>query len=171
MGGSMSLFLVLLFQHRIHKKARLWPLVVTALIMVNLTVSPLTGAIAEFGPVEAARQRFPAYEEWRLITFGHYLEHVDFLSIYQWLVGGFVRVTLAVLLIPEIFHLPNGKLRTGLLIAVYVLLVAATQIPLSDMVMMKILRDFYFYYVLILVGSLTLIFLSATWIKRKGRSV
>lgn len=48
------------------------------IVLVGLTLGPLMGAIAIFGPFEAARMRFPAYEEWRLVTFGHFLEHIDF---------------------------------------------------------------------------------------------
>ena len=167
-AGSMTIFLILLMKHRIHSKTKLWHLLVTGIVMLNLTISPLTGAIAEFGPAEAARQRFPAYEEWRLITFGHFLEHVDFLSIYQWLVGGFMRVSLAMMLIPEIFHLPKGKIRSGLLAILYALLTACTQIHVSDMKFMEILRDFYFPYSVILFTSLTFVFLFSTIIKRKG---
>ena len=47
-------------------------------ILVGLTLGPLIGAITEFGPNEATKQRYPAYEEWGLVTIGRYIEHLDF---------------------------------------------------------------------------------------------
>ena len=66
-------------------------------ILMGLTMGPTIGAITEFGPIEAAKQRYPAYEEWGLGSIGRFIEHFDFLSIYQWLTGAFIRVGLLVI--------------------------------------------------------------------------
>jgi spore germination protein KB len=127
-----ELVLVLFMQHRIRSTVTAGALILTCAVYVNLILSPLTGAIAIFGATEAAALRFTAFEEWRMVTFGHYLEHVDFLSVYQWLVGSFIRISLILFLIPEVFQLPTGKKRTILLLTVAAAMVAVTQIPVSD---------------------------------------
>ncbi|WP_068783430.1 hypothetical protein [Paenibacillus phocaensis] len=55
-------------------------------ILFGLTLGPLTGSIAEFNPFEAAIQRYPAYEEWRISGFGKYISQTDFFSIYPMVV-------------------------------------------------------------------------------------
>lgn len=63
----------------------------------------------EFGPAEAATQRYPAYEEWRLATIGRFIEHLDFLSIYQWLTGAFVRIGFILFIVIELLGLAKQK--------------------------------------------------------------
>jgi spore germination protein KB len=135
-----ELILVLFLQHRVQSAVTARGLILTCAVFVNLILSPLTAAIAEFGVSEAATFRFAAFEEWQLVTFGHFLEHVDFLSIYQWMVGSFIRISLHLFLIPEVFQLPAGKKRTVLLLAVSAAMVAVTQIPVSDMKFFQFLR-------------------------------
>ncbi|WP_126425421.1 GerAB/ArcD/ProY family transporter [Brevibacillus marinus] len=137
-SGFSGIFYLVYMQHRLQTKVKLFPLMLTGFILVELTLSPLTGAIAAFGPDEASRMRFPSYEQWRLITFGHFVEHVDFFSIYQWLVGAFIRLSLGIFLIPELLNL-KGKQRTRLMVGICVLMVAATQLPLSDLTFLSFL--------------------------------
>ncbi|GAX90342.1 GerAB/ArcD/ProY family transporter [Effusibacillus lacus] len=138
-----ELILVLFIQHRIRSTVTARALILTCAVYANLILSPLTGAIAEFGTSEAASLRFTAFEEWRLVTFGHYLEHVDFLSVYQWLVGSFIRISFILFLLPEVFQLPAGKKRTVLLLTVSAVMVAVTQIPVSDMQFVRFLKNIF----------------------------
>ncbi len=72
-SGLIEIILLFFMQHRIKGKVRFFPLLITVLILFELILSPVTGAIAEFGPYESARMRFTAFEQWRLVTFGHFL--------------------------------------------------------------------------------------------------
>jgi spore germination protein (amino acid permease) len=166
-AGFSGLFWILALQHRVKTKVRLLPMMITAVILIELTLSPLTGAIAEFGPYEAARQRFPAFEEWRLITFGHFLEHVDFLVIYQWLVGSFIYTSLAMCLIPEVFNIPQGKKRTWMLAILFVIHVAASEIPINDIAFFSILSKFYIPYSVIYYVGLSLVLFAIVAINGK----
>src|SRR5690606_24383755 len=92
-GGGLTELIVLLFmQHRLKKQVKYWHIVLLSLFLTFLVFGPTTGAIAEFGPVEASNLRYPAYEEWRLVKIGKYVQHVDFLSIHQWMSGAFARI-------------------------------------------------------------------------------
>ncbi|MCY0869181.1 MAG: endospore germination permease [Firmicutes bacterium] len=83
---------------------------IVGVVLIGITLGPLCGAIAEFGPYEAARLHFPAYEQWRLLRFGVSVEHVDVFSIYQWLAGAFVRIAFLLRLLDDglatLFHVP-----------------------------------------------------------------
>lgn len=92
-SGFIELLMLLFLQHQFKERIRWYHFVIMLSILVGLTLGPLIGAITEFGPSEAAKQRYPAYEEWGLVTIGRYIEHLDFFSIYQWLTGTFIRVS------------------------------------------------------------------------------
>lgn len=170
-SGLEEFILFVLIQHRIGSKIRPLPLFITGIIFVNLMLSPLTGAIAEFGPIEAARQRFPAFEEWRIVTFGHYLEHVDFLSIYQWLVGSLIRISVAMYLIPELIKVSSGRRRTKLLLFLFLLMIGITQIPLSDMQFFQFLKTVFLPFSLVLNAVLSLVMGVLIILRKKEGSV
>ena len=107
-SGIIDLFLLLFIQHKVKGQIRFRHYIIMTLILTGLTLGPLIGSITEFGPTEAAKQRFPAYEEWGLVAIGRFIEHLDFFSIYQWLTGTFIRVGLMLFIIVDLFNL-NGK--------------------------------------------------------------
>jgi len=170
--GLVELLYFVFFQHRIRSAIKFWPVALTGLILIDLALSPLTGAIAIFGPVEASRMRFPAFEQWRMVTFGHFFEHVDFLSVYQWLVGGFIRISFGMCLIAELLKLERGKKRTFWLLLIYFLIVLATQIPVNDMKFVAWLANFYLPFKLIFAFSLSLVLGIVAWLRigRKERA-
>ncbi len=163
--SGFSEFIYLLFiQHRLQTKTKFLPLLITAFILVDLMLSPTTGALAIFGPDEAARMRYPAFEQWRMVSFGHFLEHVDFFSIYQWLVGGFIRLSLGLFMVKDLTNLPRGKWQIVYLVIISLLMVAASQTPVSDKLFLQWLSAIYlpaslsFHALLFLVfGGLALI--------------
>ncbi|MBL4953063.1 endospore germination permease [Neobacillus sp. YIM B02564] len=168
-SGFVGIFYFVFMQHRIQSKIRFFPLLITGMMLVELTLGPLTGAIAIFGPYEAARMRFPAFEQWRLVTFKHFIEHVDFLSIYQWIVGSFIRVSFGMFLIPELLNIPKSKKRTGYLIVLFVLLIAISQVPISDKTFMILLSKVYLPYILLLILLLSALLTSTAWIQTKKK--
>ena len=77
-SGFIELLMLLFLQHQFKERIRWYHFAIMLAILVGLTLGPLIGAITEFGPNEAAKQRYPAYEEWGLVTIGRYIEHLDF---------------------------------------------------------------------------------------------
>jgi len=118
-GGALSeIFLVLLLQHRLKTTMKPWQIMLLALLLVYISLGPIIGAITEFGPTEAAKQMVSPYEQWRLVKLGNYLEHVDFLSVFQWLSGATIRISLAQFLIADLFAPRNPQLRHRIIILI-----------------------------------------------------
>ncbi|WP_461202049.1 GerAB/ArcD/ProY family transporter [Anoxybacillus sp. TBDG-1] len=115
-------------------------LVLFGLVAASLSIGPTIGAITEFGPAEASHLRYPAFEQWRMVNLGSYLEHFDFLSVYQWLAGAFIRISLATALIPELFNITNKASRRWILIFVYVVIFFAAMTPMSDYTFFHMLK-------------------------------
>lgn len=140
-SGMVEMLIYIFLQHKITMPIRFRHFFVASVILTGLTIGPLLGAIAEFGPVEAANQRFPAYEEWGLVSLGHFIEHMDFLSIYQWLSGTFIRVSLIFFIIREICPFEK-KTRKWIWSILFVFIMALTLWPLSDFVYSKLLLQY-----------------------------
>lgn len=163
-SGFAEMMYFVFMQHRLKRKMKLVPLLVTGMILVELTLSPLTGAIAVFGPEEAARMRFPAYEQWRLITFGHFIEHVDFFSIYQWLVGSFIRISFGMFLITDLLRISKDSRRNVLFVLLFVLLIAVSQIPMNDKTFLALLSTFLLPFEMVFVLFLSAFLAISTWL-------
>lgn len=108
-SGFVELLILLFLQHKIKNQMKWYHFAIILLILTGLTCGPLVGAITEFGPVEAAKQRYPAYEEWGLGSIGRFIEHMDFFSIYQWLTGTFIRVGFLLYISAELLNLTENK--------------------------------------------------------------
>jgi spore germination protein KB len=96
-----ELYALLFFQHHVSRPFKRWQLVTLVLFLALLAVGPATGAISEFGPVEAEKMRYPAFSQWRLVSIGKYIEHVDFFAVFQWLSGAMVRLSLSIHILSE----------------------------------------------------------------------
>ncbi|MGE7604981.1 endospore germination permease [Peribacillus frigoritolerans] len=156
--GLAELVLLAFFQEKLSDKISRKVLFFLCLGLVFLLLGPLTAAIAEFGPSLAEAMRYPAFEQWRLLTIGKYIEHTDFFSIYQWLAGAYIRVSLALFLITEVFKLKTNNMKLGILFAVGFLMVVISIVPLSNFKFLHVTQTFYYpgalYFLLLLSAFL-----------------
>ncbi|MGE7878991.1 GerAB/ArcD/ProY family transporter [Peribacillus muralis] len=156
--GFAELILLAFFQEKLTDTLNRKGIVILFLGLLFLLIGPLTAAIAEFGPTLAETMRYPAYEQWRLLTIGKYIEHTDFFSIYQWLAGAYIRVSLALYLITEIFKRKANKMKLGILFANGFLMVIISIVPFSNFKFLHISQTYYypgtFYFLLFLSAFL-----------------
>jgi spore germination protein KB len=170
-GAGLAEFFILwlLIQHHIKSKARLYHLWIIATILMGLTIGPLMGAIAIFGPDEAARQRFPAYEEWRMLSLGRYFEHLDFFAIYQWMSGTYIRLALFAYFILESLNVKKGKRRILILGLIFTFAIIIILLPFSDMEYLQFLRNILLPYSFIFVLVITFLFAVLSFIYQRKR--
>ncbi|MEH6996690.1 GerAB/ArcD/ProY family transporter, partial [Neobacillus drentensis] len=90
-SGMFEIIFILFLTPYIKDRIKAKWLIFVGFILVSLTLGPLMGAITEFGSVEAAKLKNPAYEQWKLLMLGVHITRLDFLSIFQWLSGAFIR--------------------------------------------------------------------------------
>ena len=156
--GLAELILIVFFQEKLSDQLNLKVLVFLCLGLMFLLLGPLTAALAEFGPNLAEAMRYPAYEQWRLLTIGKYIEHTDFFSIYQWLAGAYIRVSMALFLIMEVFKGKTNNVKLGILFAVGFLMVVISIVPFSNFKFLHVSQTFYypgaFYFLLLLSAFL-----------------
>lgn len=159
-AGFVELILLLFIQHHLRQSIRLLPLCLLGLVFTGLTLGPLIGAIVEFGPEQAANLRYPAYEEWRLLRIGSYIEHMDFFSIYQWFTGAFIRISLTVFIIADLLGgMMNRRKRLGVLSTFFVLILAATFLPIGDIKFYGMLYHFLPYLLGVVMTIFAAIFI------------
>jgi len=157
-GAFIEIMVLLLYQHRLKRTMRAWQIMLLAAVLVYITLGPLIGAIAEFGPKEAAKQMVSPYEQWRLVKIGNYIEHVDFLSVYQWLAGATVRISLALYLLTDLMPVQKIKSRRMIMLG----------ITLSYIVLSILATDQYTFYlemyqVYFPIALVTLLIITSAW--------
>ncbi|ARJ38842.1 spore gernimation protein [Sporosarcina ureae] len=116
-SGFVEILLFLFIQQQVKDRMRWYHFAIMLFILMGLTMGPTIGAITEFGPTEATKQRFPAYEEWGLGSVGRFIEHFDFASIYQWLSGAFIRVGLLLFIAADLLNMTGDKQRIWKILA------------------------------------------------------
>lgn len=157
----------LFFTSNLKNKLKLKFLILIGLFLVGLSVGPLAGAIAEFGSVEAGKMRNPAYEEWKLLTIGQHITRLDFLSIFQWLSGAFIRISLALFIAAKV--LSNKKVKKWLLPVLYMILIIAGCIHWDSISFFYFLKNYYFPFKLLFEICFMLLLLLL--IKLKGENL
>lgn len=141
-SGFVELILFLFIQHQVKSQFRWYHFAIMLFIITGLTLGPLIGAITEFGPDEAAKQRYPAYEEWGLVSIGRFIEHMDFLSIYQWLTGAFIRVGFLLYVIVNLLKMTENRVQIWRIIAPPFFFICVSLYLLSDHLFLLIKGNF-----------------------------
>ncbi|WP_239614471.1 GerAB/ArcD/ProY family transporter [Cohnella mopanensis] len=145
LGGLVEFILLLGIQQHLNKKVRLSALLVLTMAVTGLVFGPIIAAISIFGPYEAADQRYPAFEQWRMVLIGKFISHLDFLSIYQWISGALIRISLAFYLLFDLLRLTRNKWKgLWMLFTGIVLIVGVSQFSLSDSQFYRFLKQTYF---------------------------
>lgn len=140
-SGFAELVLVVFLQHKFDSKIQYRHIAVTMILLCFLTIGPLIGGIVEFGPEEASNQRFTAFEEWGLVSLGKYIEHLDFLSIYQWLSGAFIRISIMFFVVIEIFKFKKTTSKIAVVSILAGISTFLTVYPISDLFYYRILKN------------------------------
>lgn len=159
-SGFVELLLFLFIQQNVKGKFRWYHFAVMLFILHSLTMGPLVGAITEFGPDEAAKQRYPAYEEWGLVSIGRFIQHLDFLSIYQWLTGAFVRVAFILYVVTDLLQIKGDRIQIWRILAPAFFFMSLALFLLNDQFFLKIKGDYLliatFFFMLAVTLFLTI---------------
>ena len=137
----LELFIIIFLTPVLQKAVSRKQLFIIGFLIIGLTLGPTMGAIVEFGPEQASEYRYPAYEEWRLISIGRYFSHADFFAIYQWLSGGVIRISLFVYIASRI--LTKGVAKVKIVRFLYLILFAACIYPFDQSAFSTIIYGYY----------------------------
>ncbi|MEO2205635.1 endospore germination permease [Paenibacillus pabuli] len=167
LAGMFELLFIWYIQPHLSKRIRVWQYVMLAFIILGLTLGPLVGAIVEFNPFEAAKMRYPAFEEWRIASLGKYIAQTDFFSIYQWLAGSFTRISLAMYIVVEIWNIKSTSRRIITFISIAVFFILSMVYRLDDMTFEKLLVQYVFPFNLIYLSGLAIIVTTVAFISSR----
>ncbi|MEQ6356999.1 endospore germination permease [Lysinibacillus sp. M3] len=167
-SGFIELLILLFLQHQFKDRIRWYHFGIMLFILMGLTLGPLMGAIAEFGPTEAAKQRYPAYEEWGLVSIGRYIEHLDFFSIYQWLTGTFIRVSFLLYVIADLFKMTGDPKQIWRMIAPPFFLLCLPLIILNENIFLKVKGNYILTVTFVFFFLLSIFFLLVAFFSGKS---
>ncbi|RAP77765.1 GerAB/ArcD/ProY family transporter [Paenibacillus montanisoli] len=100
--SGMPLFLLLLLSPHIQGRYKWKHHVIFNIVVVFFFINIVAGLLTTFGPFEAAKQRFPIFTQWRLVSISSFVEHLDFLSMYQWLSNSAIIISTSMFLFGEL---------------------------------------------------------------------
>lgn len=173
-SGFIELIILLFLQHQFKERLRWYHFGIILFILMGLTLGPLMGAIAEFGPSEAAKQRYPAYEEWGLVSIGRYIEHLDFFSIYQWLTGTFIRVSFLLYVIADLLKMSGDPKQIWKMLAPPFFLLCLPLIILNENIFLKVKGNYILTVTFIFFFLLSIFFVLVAFFSgkssKKGKS-
>ncbi|WP_233566628.1 GerAB/ArcD/ProY family transporter [Cohnella endophytica] len=167
LGGLVEFALLLCIQQHLSKKVRISTLIIMTMAVTGLIFGPLMASIAIFGPAEAADQRYPAFEQWRMVLIGKFIAHLDFLSIYQWMSGSLTRISLALFIFFDLLQLNKSRYKLlWMFLTCIPIVVLVCQNKLSDPIFYRFLHDVYFPWTFAVFYAFPFILLLLILIKR-----
>lgn len=169
LGGSVDLLVLLLLQHHLNKSYSFLSILILISILLGLVLGPTLGSIAAFGPSIAADMRFPAFEQWRLITLGEHITHVDFLAVFQLLSGAIIRVSLCLFLVSDVVVTSSKKTKRIIFILLSIVFSSVTIFPISDMWVQDVVGKYFYTSSVIFAFFLSLFLFIISYLpSRKG---
>jgi spore germination protein (amino acid permease) len=158
-SGLTELSTLLFLVHHTNTPLKWKHIFLVAFILIGLMLGPLMAAIAEFGPYEASKLRYPAFEQWKLLTISKEITRMDFLSIFQWISGAFIRISLLVFLVTQSI---KGKKHKAYVIGfLYLSAIGYTIAPFSNLTIFHFLHHFFFpfqMYIMVPVVSIICVY-------------
>lgn len=167
-SGFIELVMLIFLQHQFKERLRWYHFAIILFILMGLTLGPLMAAVAEFGPTEAAKQRYPAYEEWGLVSIGRYIEHLDFFSIYQWLTGTFIRVSFILYVIADLLKMTGAPKQIWRMIAPPFFLLCLPLIILNENIFLKVKGNYILTVTFIFFFLLSIFFVIVAFFSGKS---
>ncbi len=169
LSGAVEMIIVLAFVPYIKGHMKLWSLCLGVIAITGLVFGPLIASIAIFGPYEASDQRYPAFEQWRMVLIGKFISHLDFLSIYQWLSGALIRISLAMFLVVDLLGLSSHKLKNVWLFALSAALIySVAGIHMSDATFFSVLQNVYYPIMSVFFYAFPFLLLALAYLKRRS---
>ncbi|WP_239616700.1 endospore germination permease [Cohnella mopanensis] len=168
-GGFVELIVLVAMQHRLQKKIRVFPLLLYAIFSIYIMLGPLIGAITEFGPLEAAKQMVSPYEQWRLVKIGNYIEHVDFFSIYQWLAGASIRISMSIFLLVDFLPPRQIKHKNKIVWLIALAFILSAMLKINEYSFYLWMYRYYFPISLTIALSVSLVWFIVSLIVKPNR--
>lgn len=168
-GGLMELITLIFIQQYVSRKLNYLSVVMLSVLLGGLIIGPLMGAISSFGVTMATQLRYPAFEQWMLVTITKYVTHVDFLALYQWMSGSLIRISLFLFIISNGISIKKPKWRLLFLFILGALLTGLSLIPRIDKEIEQYVLGKYSTISLAFLATFTLMIALFTTIKIKTR--
>lgn len=138
LGANVDFIILFLLQDQMKKQYSYFGLLSLIAVLTILILGPTLGSIASFGPEVASQMRFPAFEQWRLVSIGQHVSHLDYFAVFQLLSGVFIRLSLCIYVLWNIWNNSSSKLKWTIIGIIIMTLIVVTIPENSDVWIQKI---------------------------------
>ncbi|WP_078378822.1 GerAB/ArcD/ProY family transporter [Sutcliffiella halmapala] len=164
-SGLVEIAMLLFVQHHLEDKIKFRSLLLLGFLLLGLMLGPLTGALMEFGPMEARNLRYPAFEQWRLLKLGEYIPHFDFLGLFQWTSGALIRISFFIFIVAS--FIKNNK---KVVLLLYAILFIAVLYPLNGILFTRYFFQYYLPFSLVITFLLIMLLFTLVFFHNRVRS-
>ncbi|RNC97793.1 GerAB/ArcD/ProY family transporter [Lysinibacillus halotolerans] len=145
LSALLEVYVIVLLQPYVQAPIKFKHLFVLITIFTILIFGPLTASLMEFGLTESVNFRYPAYEQWRILSIGEYISHLDFFALYQWLSGAVIRIGLHMYLLCTFFaKTRHYRLNYKPVLVLYIVLFAVMMIKVQSQHFFEFVYKYYF---------------------------
>ncbi|MBR7794421.1 endospore germination permease [Agaribacter marinus] len=170
LGANVDFIILFLLQDQMKKQYSYFGLLSLIAVLTILILGPTLGSIASFGPEVASQMRFPAFEQWRLVSIGQHVSHLDYFAVFQLLSGVFIRLSLCIYVLWNIWNNSSSKLKWTIIGIIIMTLIVVTIPENSDVWIQKITQNYFYYGALIFGVYLTTILVLIGIFSNKGEN-
>jgi len=142
-SNMAHLFILMLITNHTQGSFRWKPFGAIILLTIFSVINATVSLITTFGAFEASQQRFPIYSLWRLVRISSYVEHMDFLILFQNLSSTIVTIALDLFLVSNILEFKN-LYKKIVVIIVTIFLIATVMIHLNDQDIILVTKRYFF---------------------------
>ncbi|MFB7142579.1 endospore germination permease [Gottfriedia sp. NPDC056225] len=170
-GGYVEILFLLLIQQHIKKRVKFKHLFSLGIVILISSLFPLFYSITLFGPQLSEKMRYPVYEQWRLLGIGQFIQHVDFISVYQFMSSSFIRISLCMFLCVDILNIRSNLTLNKMIWSLSFVLLVVICIPVTDIGFHTIVKNTYipiFVPVIFCISILLVLFVLKFKVKLKG---
>ncbi|MEH7350489.1 GerAB/ArcD/ProY family transporter [Gottfriedia acidiceleris] len=170
-GGYVEILFLLLIQQHIKKRVKFKHLFSLGIAILISSLFPLFYSITLFGPQLSEKMRYPVYEQWRLLGVGQFIQHVDFISVYQFMSSSFIRISLCMYLCVDILNIRSKLTLNKMIWSLSFVLLVVICIPVTDLGFHTIVKNTYipiFVPVIFCISILLVLFVLKFKVKLKG---
>ncbi|NHW36525.1 GerAB/ArcD/ProY family transporter [Paenibacillus aceris] len=141
--AGMELFFLVLLSPHIQGKFKWKHLTIVLSIVSVVFVNGIVSLLTTFGPYEASKQRFPLFTQWRLVSISSFVEHLDFLSMYQWLSNTTILISMGLFLFGDL--LTSKQLHKKIaIVTLTAILFICVELHINDSVFLTFTKIYYY---------------------------
>ncbi len=144
-GSAIEIILLIFLQHHVDRKLKFLHILLLITFFIHSNCRTTTWQYLNFWSRGSREIEISClFFQWRILGIGNYFNHLDFFSIYQWLSGTFIHISMILYMITQPFKIKKKKQRFYIQAFICVIYLIVITLPISNEEFFIFLSRFYY---------------------------